>query len=69
MKYFVIILMSLTLAGCIEDGSDITNSKSVIAVCIDNVEYWVIYPESTSQSMAPRIDPKTLSFVRCKAKE
>lgn len=66
MKYALLAIAALTLAACVEEGSDLTNKHNTITVCLDGVEYWMINPEARSQTMAPRIDPETLSFVRCK---
>lgn len=66
-KLALVAMIAMTaLAGCVEDGDDITNKHNVISVCLDGVEYWLISPEKQSQAMAPRIDPVTLEFVLCK---
>lgn len=65
MKYALLVIAALTLAGCIEDGKDATTD--MIIVCLDGVEYWVDGENTQQQMMAPRIDPETLSFVRCEA--
>lgn len=65
MKY-VIIASILFLSACTEDGSDQTDD--MITVCLDGVSYWVDGEDTQSQMMAPRIDPKTLTFIRCEVK-
>lgn len=65
MKYLAVITI-LLLAGCVEDGSDQTSD--VITVCLDGVAYWIDMEGTNYQMMSPRIDPDTLSFVRCEGK-
>ena len=65
MKYLVVVA-TLFLVGCVEDGSDQTSD--MITVCLDGVAYWVTSAGTNYQMMAPRIDPDTLSFVRCGGK-
>ena len=63
------LVAMMTLAGCIEEGVELsTNETSIetMTVCLDGVSYWLIQPNTRSQAMAPRIDPVTLQFVRCK---
>lgn len=62
MKY-VILASVLFLAACKENGSDQTDD--MITICLDGVSYW-FDGLSQSQMMAPRIDPETLTYVRCK---
>lgn len=66
MKY--IALMSLIFLTACEsiDGTDQT--YDMITFCLDGVSYWVDGEGSQYQMMAPRIDPKTLTFVRCEGK-
>lgn len=66
MKY-VAILSLIFLASCIEDGSDST--YDMITTCLDGVAYWVDGENTDQQMMAPRIDPKTLTFMRCEGKK
>ena len=40
----------------------------MITVCLDGVAYWVDGEDTYYQMMAPRIDPETLTFVRCEGK-
>ena len=65
MKYLVVVA-SLFLVGCVEDGSDQTSD--MITVCLDDVAYWIDMEGTNYQMMSPRIDPDTLSFVRCGGK-
>jgi hypothetical protein len=65
MKYALLVIAALTVAGCVEEGSDLTNQEQTITVCLDGVAYWMINPQARSQVLAPRVDPKTLTFVRC----
>jgi hypothetical protein len=69
MKYILFAVGMLALASCIEDGEDITNRGGTISVCIDGVEYWITDLATSSQSTAPRIDPDTLTFVKCKSED
>jgi hypothetical protein len=69
MKYVLIMTAILALAAC-KDERPTTESESGLnykAECIDGVEYWV---RSTGHRgyMSVRVDPKTLSFVRCEGK-
>ena len=68
MKYFSIALASLALMACTpEEGADVTSA--VTPLCIDGVQYWTMYMGSQAGLMSPRVDPKTLTFVRCTEKE
>lgn len=62
MKYALITIALFTLAACVEEGQDVTSDMT--SICIDGVEYWY-RGMGSSQMMAPRIDPETLTFVRC----
>lgn len=62
MKILFSILALSLLVACVEEGEDMTDTMTVI--CIDGVQYWIA-GFGQSQMMAPRIDPKTLEFVRC----
>ncbi len=66
MKY-VAILSLIFLASCIEDGSDSTDD--MITTCLGGVAYWVDGENTDQQMMAPRIDPQTLTFIRCQGKK
>lgn len=65
-KIIALALIGLALTGCIEQGDDLTNHHQTITVCLDGVEYWVLSADSQSQALAPKVDPVTLTFVRCK---
>lgn len=67
MKYLVLASL-VFLAACVEDGDDLTNKHNTITICLDGVEYWMINPDTQSQTMAPRVNPDTLTFIRCEAK-
>lgn len=62
MKLTMIFVAILFLAACVEEGSDQTDTMT--AICIDGVQYW-LDGIGQMQMMAPRIDPETLTFVRC----
>lgn len=68
MKYLAIFSL-VFLAACYEDTSSIQseNGRTFHVECIDGVEYWHRNANSRS-SMSPRIDPNTLTFVRCQTK-
>lgn len=68
MKYFSIALVGLALMACTpEEGADVTSA--VTPLCIDGVQYWTMYMGSQAGLMSPRVDPETLTFVRCTEKE
>lgn len=68
MKYLLIALMGLALMACKpEEGQDVTNSVS--SLCVDGVQYWTMYMGRQAGVMTPRVDPETLTFVRCVEKE
>lgn len=62
MKILFSVLALSLLVACVEEGEDVTEDMTV--ACIDGVEYW-FDGIGQSQMMAPRIDPETLTFVRC----
>jgi hypothetical protein len=75
MKYILIATAILALAACKDErpNSESESGRSDVASdsgrnykveCIDGVEYWL---RSTAKQgyMAPRIDPKTMTFVSC----
>jgi hypothetical protein len=65
-KYLVIVSV-LFLVACKEKNN--TNQTSdMITVCLDGVAYWVDGEDTYFQMMAPKIDPETLTFVRCEGK-
>jgi uncharacterized protein YcfL len=63
MKYGLLLVAALALAGCKENGSNQTND--MITICLDGVAYWYD-GQGQTQMMSPRIDPETLSFVKCR---
>lgn len=65
-KIVALVLLGVVLTGCIENGEDITESSRVKTICLDNVEYWILDATGHSQALAPKVDPTTLSFIRCK---
>lgn len=68
MKYFSIALASLALMACTpEEGADVTSA--VTPLCIDGVQYWTMYMGTGDDVLSPRVDPETLTFVRCMEKE
>lgn len=68
MKYISIALVCMTLTACtIEEGQDVTELTT--SVCLDGVEYWTMYLGANAGVLAPRVDPETLTFVRCAEKE
>jgi hypothetical protein len=67
MKYVALILSLSVLAGCIEDNRETVPSNSgskYKAECIDGIEYW-LHRRGNAGYLAVRIDPETLSYVRC----
>jgi hypothetical protein len=65
MKYIAIVSFIFLAACGPEENSDHTND--VTTICLDGVAYWHD-GFNQSQMMAPRIDPKTLTFVLCDMK-
>lgn len=63
MKIALFAVILVTLSACVEEGSDQTTD--MITICLDDVAYW-FDGQGQSQMMSPRIDPKTLTFIRCK---
>ena len=61
-KFVVLIVAALTLAGCVEEGDNVT--ENYVSVCIDNVQYWQRI-NGNQGFLAPRIDTETLNYVRC----
>lgn len=60
----LVSIAAITLAGCVEEGENF--DKEATAICLDGVQYWIIDPHMREQAIAPRIDPETLTYVRCK---
>jgi hypothetical protein len=65
IKCGLIAAIALTLTGCVEEGSDQTSG--MVTMCLDGVAYWYD-GQGQSQMMSPRVDPETLTFVRCEEK-
>lgn len=65
MKYIVSALLLLSLTGCIENGEDLTNKSTTKTICLGGIKYWMIYPNSNSQSLALFISAETLQPVKC----
>ena len=63
MKWLAIPLMIIPLAACQDDREKAVSDLkyNYLVECIDGVEYWI----RLSGYMAPRVDPETLTFVRC----
>jgi hypothetical protein len=67
MKYVLVMAVALTLAACKEDERPTVESDSgrnYRVECVGGVEYWVRHSGHNGY-MAVRVDPETLSFVRC----
>ena len=65
-KIIALALIGFALTGCVEEGDNITNAHNTITVCLGGVEYWLLHAETHAQALAPKVDPTTLTFVRCK---
>lgn len=62
-KTIVAFIILFLLVGCgKEEGSNQTEDMTTI--CLDGVAYW-FDGMGQSQMMAPRVDPETLTFIRC----
>lgn len=61
-------LISFALAGCKEEGQDLTRDQRTMTICLGGVEYWLLNAETQSQMLAPKVDAATLTFVRCGVK-
>jgi hypothetical protein len=67
MKYTIILTALLALTACKEDPRPISESESgrhYRVECIDGIEYWT-RANGYQGYMAVRVDPETLTFVRC----
>jgi hypothetical protein len=67
MKYALILIAAITLSACVEDERPVVKSgsdRSFRAECVDGIEYWVRHSGHQGY-MAVRVDPKTLTFVKC----
>ena len=62
-KTIVAFIILFLLVGCgKEEGSNQTEDMTTI--CLDGVAYW-FDGAGAGQMMAPRVDPETLTFIRC----
>jgi hypothetical protein len=67
MKYILIVTALVTLVACKEDERPAVESESgrtYRVECVGGVEYWV-RTNARQGYMAVRVDPETMSFVRC----
>jgi len=67
MKYILALMSLLTLTACFDDdrpSQDSTSGRSYMIECIDGIQYW-LRSGSTQGFMAVRVDPETMTFVRC----
>jgi hypothetical protein len=65
MKYIMILTAAVFLAACNEEKTQSTTSSLSFAIeCIDGVEYWRAR-RGKGGYMAVRVDPNTMTFVRC----
>lgn len=67
MKYAIAFTTLLALAACKEDTRPISESesgRSYRVECIGGIEYWA-HANGYQGYMAIRVDPETLTFVRC----
>lgn len=69
MKYTIVILAALTLSACKDERprTESDSGRNYRAECIDGVEYWTRSGGNRGY-MAVRVDPNTMSFVRCEMK-
>lgn len=70
MKYVLMATIVLTLAACNDERSQSQSEsgRTYTVECIDGVEYWTRQFGNTGY-MAVRVNPETLTFVRCKGKQ
>lgn len=64
MKYLALITV-VFLSACVEEGSEQRSDFKFI--CLDSVQYW-FRATGSSSLLTPRINPDTLTFVRCTGK-
>lgn len=68
MKRAIAILAMIALTACVEEDErpaiNSNSDRTYRAECIDGIEYWVRHIGHKGY-MAVRVDPDTLSFVRC----
>jgi hypothetical protein len=68
MKYLLVATALVTLAACKEESTVDSNTVRQYTVeCIDGVEYWRRTARHSGY-MAVRVDPETMTFVRCEVK-
>jgi len=69
MKYIFLLTSIIALAACIDERPIAVSesNRNYKVECIDGVEYWT-RANGYQGYMAVRVDPKTLSFVRCDRK-
>lgn len=66
MKYAVLASV-LFLAGCKTETTDESVNGFAVA-CMNGIEYYYNNAGGYGKSLAPVIDPETMTFVRCEAK-
>lgn len=69
MKYALMAAIALTLAACNDEQpqSQSESGRTYAVECIDGVEYWTHHWRAGY--LAVRVDPKTLTFVRCEGNQ
>ncbi len=68
MKYVMIVIAALTLVACKDERPAVESdgARNYRVECVGGVEYWVQFNNIQSAGyMAVRVDPETMSFVRC----
>jgi hypothetical protein len=67
MKYILIAIAALTLAACNDERATVESDsgRNYRVECIDGIEYLVRSSLVYKGFMAVRVDPETLTFVRC----
>lgn len=66
MKYFAIISV-LALAACYTETTG-TEVNGFDIACMNGVQYYFNSAGGYGKSLAPVIDPETLTYVRCEEK-
>ena len=66
MKYIVLVSV-LFLAGCYTETTDESVNGFAVA-CMNGIEYYYNNAGGYGKSLAPVIDPETLTYVRCEMK-
>jgi hypothetical protein len=66
MKYILIVAALVTLTACIDERPSVESEsgRNYRVECVGGVEYWV-RTNGHQGYMAVKVDPSTLSFVRC----